>query len=165
MSWPDRKFSDLVTGPGPQCRVPGISFAVNQGDVTKEKIMKKFMSFILLAAALLFASPALAVDLAWDHDNPTNVTGYTIYYAPTDGSLGPYNITISDGMTMTVNIPDTHFKPNLEFTIYATAYNLTGESEHSDSITYTRHGWGPPPDSVPIKLWIKPGKPKNHRRL
>jgi hypothetical protein len=119
---------------------------------------------LLLIVLVLFTSNAWAIDLAWDHDNPSNVTGYSIYYVPTDGSSGPYNISVSDGMTMTVTIPDTHFEPGLEYTIYATAYNLTGESDHSESITYTRTGWGPPADKPPAKLHIKPGKPKNPRK-
>ena len=125
----------------------------------------KFLKALIFTVAFFFISTnAWALDLAWDHDDPANVGGYVIYYAPTDGSSGPYNIMVSDGMTMTVSIPDTHFEPNTEYTIYATAYNISGESEGSDSIVYTRHGWGPPADVSPIKLWIKPGKPNNTRR-
>ena len=119
---------------------------------------------LLIAGVFLFASSAWAtVDLAWDHDDPANVTGYTIYYESTDGSQGPYNISVTDGTVMTVSLPDDHFKPNLEYTIYATAYNISGESIPSISITYTRTGWGPPEDAPPINLWIKPGNPKNLR--
>jgi hypothetical protein len=124
----------------------------------------KFLKMLTIAVVLMFLAPcAWALNLAWDHDNPSNVTGYTIYYEATDDTLGPYNITISGGSVMTVTIPETHFKPNLEYTIYATAYNLTGQSEASESITYKRTGWGPPADLAPIELHIKPGKPKNHR--
>jgi hypothetical protein len=123
--------------------------------------MKK-MILVVMFVLFLFSN-TWAVDLAWNHDDPVNVDGYIIYYAPTDGSLGPFTISVSDGMVMTVTIPQEHFQPNLEYTIYATAYNLSGESTSSNSITYIRHGWGPPADLPPIRLWIKPGNPNNLR--
>jgi hypothetical protein len=126
----------------------------------KKGYMMRYLRMLLIAVFVLFTSSALAVDLAWDHDDPANVTGYTIYYEPTDGSEGPYNVTVTGGEVMTVYIPGDHFKPNLEYTIYATAYNLTGQSDPSVPITYTRTGWGPPADKKPIVLWIKPGNPK-----
>jgi hypothetical protein len=123
--------------------------------------MKYLQMLLSLFFLVLFTSNAWAVDLAWDHDNPANVEGYIIYYAPTvPNANGDGYINISDGSIMTATIPDSHFEPNVEYTIYATAHNLTGESEGSDSIVYTRHGWGPPADMPPIKLWLKPGKPK-----
>ena len=123
----------------------------------------KFLKMLLVLVVVLFSSSAWALDLTWDHANPANVTGYTLYYAPTDGSSGPYNISIQDGMVMTITIPENHFQPNVEYTIYATAYNLTGESAASDPVTYRRTGWGPPSDQPPIILWIKPGKPSGLR--
>jgi hypothetical protein len=125
--------------------------------------MRKCLMFLMLMFVLIMAAPAGAVDLAWDHDDPSSVSIYSIYYSTTEGSSGQGIITVSDGMVMTVSIPESHFQPNVEYTIYATAYNLSGESGPSNSVTYMRTGWGPPVDMPPIKLWIKPGNPNNLR--
>jgi hypothetical protein len=124
----------------------------------------KFLKMLLVSVIVLFASSAWALTFAWDHDNPSNVLAYTLYYEPTIGSPGPDWASVSDGNVMTITIPDSHFEPNVEYTIYVTASNISGESDHSDSITYTRTGWGPKPDKPPAKLHIKPGKPKNPRK-
>jgi hypothetical protein len=124
--------------------------------------MKTCLKLLSLIFLVLFTSNAWAVDLAWDHDNPAIVTGYTLYYAPTDAVPeidGGHIFNINDGMVMLATLPEEHFKPGLEYTIYATAYNISGESDASESITYMRTGYGPPPNKPPIKLWIKPGKP------
>jgi hypothetical protein len=125
--------------------------------------MKNLFIFLLFIVLVLFSTSAMAVDLAWEHDNPSNVNGYTLYYEASDGSGDKYLYTVGDGMTLTATLPDSHFKPGLEFTIYATAYNLDGESDPSNVITYKRTGYGPPPNKEPIKLWLRPGKPKNLR--
>jgi hypothetical protein len=123
------------------------------------KFLKRLL--VVISLVLFMSSNGAALDLTWEHDNPSNVTGYTIYYGPIDESEGPYNITVIGGSVMTVSISGNHFKPNLEYTIHATAYNLTGQSEPSESIVYKRTGWGPPDNLAPVKLYIKPGKPKN----
>lgn len=123
--------------------------------------MRYLRHLLVVLAITMFAANAPAIDLAWDHVDPAAVTGYTIYYAPVDGSLGPFNISVLGGEVMTLTIPDEHFQPNLEYVIHATAYNITGESGPSNTVFHTRHGYSAPPDNTPIVLWFKPGNSDN----
>ena len=129
--------------------------------------MKNIMKTFLLSLILILVSTvsASALELAWDHVDsavPGVITGYVLYYAATDGSLGPFNRTILGGANTSVVIPTIEFKPNVEYTFTVTAFN-DFESDHSVPLMWTRHGWGPPVDNVSSEEYVKPGKPNNLR--
>jgi len=126
--------------------------------------MKKILlTLFILIFMILFSVSANALTLAWDHDTPADVVGYVLYYRATNGSLGPFNLTINGGDNMTIEIPTIEFKPNVEYTFTVTAFNDSGESEHSEPLMWTRHGWGPPSDNVSSETYVKPGNPNNLR--
>ena len=118
--------------------------------------MKKLLG--LLGIVLLLACPAWAMDLEWDYPSDWgNIVGYTWYF--TDGTNN-YNKTFfkadvtEDGMTVTYQ--NAEEKLNLQFfteySIYLVAYNDEGESDPSNTVTYTRSGYVPPPDVLPSPL-------------
>ena len=106
--------------------------------------------------ALLLVTPAFGADLQWDDPGTewTSITGYTVYFS--DGAEN-YNKTAlipelvrADG---SVTYEDIDNKFNLhyaiEYSFYITAYNDSGESGPSNTVTYTREGYSPPLDHLP----------------
>ena len=117
--------------------------------------MKKLLIGIIV---LLMAGVANAADLQWDYPADWNdLTGYVVYFnevgdtdTPWSKTLGKNDIT-QDGTSVTY--ADIDDKLNLQFNqpynFYITAYNDSGESGPSNSISYERSGYSPPADSLP----------------
>jgi len=124
-----------------------------------------FRLFILIClAALLLPALAFGASLQWDDPGAewTAIIGYTVYFS--DGvedfnkSVPTADLVRVEGISVTY--PDIDDKLNLrqntEYTFYITAYNETGESGPSNSVTYTREGYTPPPDHLPSPVASSP---------
>ena len=108
---------------------------------------------------VLIAAPAAALDLAWDA-NPASdyVTGYTVYWSSADSTEGPFNFSVS-GTETTLTLPDSYFKPGIEYEFYATAHNTSGESENSNSVNNTIAVHEVPTDVLPTETYEPPVAP------
>ena len=88
--------------------------------------MKKLL---MIALMLLFAVPCFGATLTWNASD--RATGYIVYYNTYSKDVG--NVTEVVDFDNVLSLV-----PEVEYTMYATAYNQYGESGPSNSITYTR---------------------------
>ena len=124
------------------------------------------MKAILLAFILLLAtSVGHAADLVWDYPADWNdLSGYVVYFNEVGDTDTPYNKTLTkndvtqDGTDVTY--ADIDDKLNLQFNqpynFYITAYNASGESGPSNSVSYERSGYDPPADNLPAPVVSSP---------
>lgn len=108
--------------------------------------MKKFFSLTILAIVLFFAVSVSAATLKWDAS--TGADGYNVYF--TDGT-NDFNYNAENNL----EVPDIDTTLNLHrgtnYTFTVTAYNIVGESGHSNSCNYTTaDGYVPPPNAIPV---------------
>jgi len=121
-----------------------------------------FITGICLMALLL---PVLAFGASLQWDDPgvewDTITGYTVYFSDGIGDFNKSEITgdliRADG---SVTYTDIDNKLNLhygiEYTFYITAYNESGESGPSNTVTYTREAYVPPLDHLPEAVVSSP---------
>ncbi len=94
--------------------------------------MKKFILALLLCVSCLFGSVALAEDIniSWDANTETNVTGYKLHYGTVEGV---YTDTIDVGNVLSYVLPLNAGK----YYITATAYDIDGnESAYTYALIY-----------------------------
>lgn len=116
--------------------------------------MRKLL--IALVLSLSFVFPVWAADLVWDLDQyHDQTTGFTVYY--TD-NVEQYNFTFSredaEVREASVALVDIEDRLNLQYgTTYdftLTRYNDSGESGHSNTVTWGRgDGYVPPTNHLP----------------
>ena len=128
--------------------------------------LMKTIAFITGFALMALLLPVLAFPASLQWDDPgaewSDLIGYTVYF--TDGtenfnkSVPVSDLVRAEGVSVTY--PDIDDKLNLhyniEYTFYITAYNDTAESGPSNSVTYTREGYMPPPDRLPSPVASSP---------
>ena len=109
--------------------------------------MKKLIVLLILVMAVSVS--AEPVNLRWDASTG-EVDGYNIYFT---GGAESFNYDAGDA-TEVLDIVDTlNLHPGTTYTFTATAYNQMGESEQSNSATYTTADvYAPPGDNIPIRL-------------
>ena len=118
--------------------------------------MKKILFAIMVLC--LLATPALAVDIAWElDDDHALATGYTIYFA--DG-VGDYNYTfpateaVIDGNMVKwgpIEGP-LNLQPGTTYTFSLSRYNEWGQSGLSNEAVYATEAidpYNPPADVLP----------------
>jgi len=115
-------------------------------------LMVTFLALALLITCAI-AGNAGAVTLAWDSpsDNPT---GYTLYFGP-DGDTSKYRKSFpaadvaNDDTQCRYDIDDGYFPIGEPATFTLYAYDANGVSGPSNSPTWTRPAYAPPPDVLP----------------
>jgi hypothetical protein len=121
--------------------------------------MKKLFAVL---AILLFAAPAFAVDLIWQHTQTTNLaTGFKAYSQEKLAGAEVYSYLVPGGETVRkFTIDQTRYQPGKSYDFWVTAYNSSGESAPSNKAVYTRPTFvlteNPPPA---IYITIPPGAP------
>lgn len=120
--------------------------------------MKKTTLNLLLLFAIGSAAGAhraWGVTLAWDA-NTDNATGYIVYYQHADDPI--YSEVVQGRENTTLAISNGKFQPGLEYSFWVTAYNSAGESEPSNTVTWTAPEYIPENNPAPIIINI-PGVP------
>ena len=116
------------------------------------RIYKVVVAAVL--SVLLSVGTASALTLAWNHANPANVAGYTLYFTDAANNTVVYNMSTSEPQ---ITIGDEYFIPGATYVFTVTAYNATGESDYSEELVYTiPDGYTPPANVLPV-----PGVPLN----
>ena len=116
--------------------------------------MRKLLIALLLTLLPLSVS---AVSIQWDLDaDHSRANGYTVYYS--DGTAD-YNKTFlvsetvvneQEGTVRYENIEENlNLHPGVEYTFTLTRYNEVMESDHSNSVAWTRPSYNPPTDQLP----------------
>jgi hypothetical protein len=128
--------------------------------------MRKLL--IALVLSLTFVFPAMASDLVWDLDEyHDQTTGFTVYY--TD-NVEQYNFTFlkeeAEVRETTVAFVDIEDRLNLQYGINydftLTRYNESGESDHSNTVTWGRgDGYVPPTNHLPEPVSSTPSGANN----
>jgi hypothetical protein len=96
--------------------------------------------FCFIVFLLPLASSARDVTFTWTA-NPEPITGYRLYYKLGDVSEPPYDGTEIPGYESPVVLDKvttytiTGLSPNITYQFVLTAYNETGESEYSDTVS------------------------------
>jgi len=108
--------------------------------------MKKLITIL---AILIMAATVNATDLRWDGSGEAE--GYTVYYSDAVGT--EFNYDAGTNLFVT----DIDFKLGLAYgatySFVVKAYNDAGESDPSNSISYTTDdAYVPPKNSVPIRV-------------
>ena len=114
--------------------------------------------FFAMLFFLFFTSYGFAATLVWDFDEYHDKSvGYTVYF--TDGEENfNYSFTVDQTEVVVVDGQQVHFdnvenRLNLhygvEYELYLTRYNDMGESDPSNTITYTRPAYSPPTNHLP----------------
>jgi len=116
--------------------------------------MKRLFYFLVGFCLMALLLPALSYSSTLTWDACTNATGYNIYF--TDGennyNYNNSNQTVCPDIDTTLNLPY-----GVEVTFHVTAYNLSGESGPSNTVTYTRAAYVPPENSLPPIVIVIPG--------
>ncbi|MEN8691881.1 MAG: fibronectin type III domain-containing protein, partial [Desulfobacterales bacterium] len=99
-------------------------------------ILKTVTCFSILMSAFLYAGNAESADvtLAWDgvSQSGVSVTGYRVYYSTGDSSDFTQGCEVTTTSCTVSKLDDGR-----TYHFVATAYNGYGESEPSDSVSYT----------------------------
>lgn len=117
--------------------------------------MKKlfcFIAILLFITLVPITTLAASITLAWDYEDGTSVQGFTMYYYNTADSANVYNKTVADPAAREMTIDN--LQPGTSYTFYVTAYNTTGESDHSNEVTGATPDYTPPPDKEPVIIHI-----------
>jgi hypothetical protein len=111
----------------------------------------------LLIILLLISATAQAADLTWDYDAAQNsiTKGYTVYFS--DGT-NQYNKsflkeeTVVDGAAQKVTEIESklNLKHGTQYSFSLTRYNDSGVSDPSNTALWTRLGYVPPADVLPV---------------
>lgn len=102
-----------------------------------KKIFKTAALFLI--SGLLFAGSALAVDLEWDPNaDDQGVIGYYIYWQRSDGAGDIMQAQVDGRLNTHITIDDANFIYDIAYTMWATAFNTTEESDNSLPIEYAR---------------------------
>ena len=125
------------------------------------------MKILSFAVSLFFlmVSWSWAADLEWDYPADWNeVVGYVVYFneqGDTDPSYTKNVLKVDlveDGVNVTYPAIDDklNLAYNQEYNFYITTYNDAGESLPSNVVTYTRTGYQPPLDNLPLPVVSSP---------
>ena len=113
-----------------------------------ELIIAAIFYLVVTLLFLIFIPMSEADSLQWDP--VSNAGGYTIYYQ--DTTIGKDEI-LKTAQT-TISMTQLSLYPGHDYTFEVIAYNLAGESDRSNSVTYTAQGYTPPDDTVPVVISI-----------
>lgn len=114
------------------------------------KILYSCIAIILLLLTInvsYAASPYLKWDPVTTPEGVDPLLGYIIHYTRT-GQTDNYTKDVGD-VTEYPLLTDLNLAYNQEYTFAVTAYNACGESEYSNTVTFTRPNANVPPDNVP----------------
>jgi hypothetical protein len=110
----------------------------------------------LVLSILFFTTPVFSANLMWDYDQYHDQTiGFTVYY--TDGTE-QYNYSflkeaaeIQESNVAFVDIEDKlNLQYGIDYDFTLTRYNNSGESGHSNTVTWGRgDGYVPPTNHLP----------------
>ena len=117
--------------------------------------MKKVLA--ILAMVLMFCGSAQAATLQWDH---AGADGFIMYYTDQTNNYN-YNVV---GDVREVDLDILQVTPGVEYTYYVTAYNSSGESGPSNTVTHTVGVFSPPVNVLPVASPV-PGNPEVLRIL
>lgn len=95
------------------------------------------MKRVLIALIMVLMVPALAISakLTWDHDG-ANTEGYRLYYGfAADGY--PYSKDLGKPTGNEYPMEQLNLNPGQTYYMTLTAYNEAGESDQSNSVTWT----------------------------
>lgn len=108
-------------------------------------------------AIMLFAATSFAATATWEHDG-VNTEGYTLYFWKSDAPATVYNKSVTGSTVRTMTLDDNYFMPGVQYSFNMTAYNALGETERSETATWTRPGsaYSPPGDVLPSVMYMKP---------
>lgn len=127
--------------------------------------MKRFMPFFvgLCLMGLLLPVLAFGASLQWDDPGAEwdSIVGYTIYFSDGTEDFNKTelkgNLTRADGSVTYADIDNNlNLHYGIEYTFYITAYNDSGESGPSNTVTYTREAYVPPLDHLPEAVVSSP---------
>ena len=128
--------------------------------------MKKvFALFVMLSFVFVFT--VQAASLVWDDpglEQWDTIDGYVVYF--TNGTenynkmLDKAELVRVDGKVTYSNIEDNlNIHYSIVYSFYITAYNVSGESGPSNTVTYTREGFVPPTNLLPDPVASSPLSP------
>ena len=124
-------------------------------------------STIFLVLALTFTGIAFAQEgsnqgvISWDYPGDSaweDIVGYNIYYSNPAGdqfnkSLSKSDTSVNATRVLYKGINDKlHLQYDKEYTLVVTAFNANEESSKSNSVVYTREGYSPPADNLPVAV-------------
>jgi len=102
----------------------------------KGGILKKLI-FAIIFMFMAMAVNAGAVDLSWDANSETDLTGYLVYSVEKDSAEEPYidgPVAVSENPTFTLN--ELCYEPGKTYEYWVTAFNATQESGASNIVEY-----------------------------
>lgn len=122
------------------------------------------LSVIFLVLFLAFSAPGFVrgeTVLSWDYPGDSaweNIVGYNVYYSnPAEDqfnkALSKSDISVNATRVLYKDIDDKlHLQYNEEYIFTLTAFNANEESDKSNSVVYTREGYSPSEDNLPIAV-------------
>ena len=130
--------------------------------------MKKvFALFVMLS--LVFVFTVQAASMVWDDPGLEEwgiIDGYVVYFTCCDGTetynkmLSKAELVRADNKVTYSNIEDNlNLHHSIVYSFYIKAYNDSGESGPSNTVTYTREGFVPPTNRLPDPVASSPLSP------
>jgi hypothetical protein len=122
------------------------------------------LSVIFLILFLTFSITVFAQEgvISWDYPGDSewenNLVGYNIYYSNLakdqfNKTLSKSDLSVNATRVFYEGINDKlHLQYDEEYTLALTAFNTKEESVRSNSVVYTREGYSPPEDNLPVAV-------------